>query len=248
MANLLRPIVVIIQARMGSSRLPGKVLRNLVGRSVLAHVIARVSACPLIDRVIVATTSDARDAAVVDEAIACGVDTFRGSENDVLSRYHAAAEMAQAATIVRITSDCPLLDPGVLGRMIEMYVDAARSSAPYDYLTNIGWPRGLDIEICTRAALDRAAAEANKPYEREHVTPFLYQHPEWFHCGEFHSPIDRQSERWTLDTEDDWALIERICAAFPSDAMPDCDAILALLERNPEWRSLNAHVVQKSLC
>lgn len=248
MANLLRPIVAIIQARMGSSRLPGKVLRNLCGRSVLAHVIARVSACPLIDRVVVATTSDPRDAAVVDEAIACDVETFRGSENDVLSRYHAAAEMAQAATIVRITSDCPLLDPVVLGRMIEMYVGPSVASTPYDYLTNTGWPRGLDIEICTRAALDRAAAEAHKPYEREHVTPFLYQHPEWFHCGEFFSPVDRQHERWTLDTEDDWALIERICTAFPSDAMPDCDAIVALLERNPEWRMLNAHVVQKSLC
>lgn len=236
-------VVAIIQARMGSTRLPGKVLRRLGDRSVLAHGIARVQACPLVDSVVVATTTMAADAAIAEEAARLGVSCHRGSEADVLERYHGAARMAQADVIVRVTSDCPLFDPAVLTQMLEAFRTA--EPAP-DYLSNTldrSFPRGLDAEIFTMAALDAAHLAATLPHEREHVTPYLYGHPESFTLRSFRREGASLAHlRWTLDTEEDWQFMAAVFEALPA---PDTAEVLALLEERPELIALNAHVEQK---
>lgn len=244
-------VVAVIQARMGSTRLPGKVLKHLKGRTVLEHVIARVRAAPRIDEVVVATTTSPADDPLMALADAVGVRWLRGSESDVLSRYYQAAQAAGADVIVRITSDCPLLDPEVLNGMVERFLSYQEAEPPVDYLSNTltrTYPRGLDVEVFTWAALVSAHREADKPYEREHVTPYLYQHPERFRLAEALGEQDLSQHRWTLDTPEDWALIERIYAALATeDAIFPTRAVLDFLQANPALMALNAHVEQKKL-
>lgn len=236
-------VVAVIQARMGSTRLPGKVLRRLGDRSVLAHAIARVHACPLVDSVIVATTTLAADTAIAEEAARLGVGCHRGSEADVLERYHEAAQMALADVVVRVTSDCPLFDPEVLTRMLETF---RKADPTPDYLSNTlerSFPRGLDAEIFTRAALDSAHVAATQPHEREHVTPYLYGHPEAFTLHTFKREGESLAHlRWTLDTEEDWEFMTAVFKALPA---PNTAEVLALLEERPGLIALNAHVEQK---
>lgn len=244
-------IVAIIQARMGSSRLPGKVLRPLGDRSVLAHVIARTQACPLIDEVVVATTTEAHDQAIVDEALACGASGFRGSESNVLERYYQAAKQAKADVVVRITSDCPLLDPSLLTRMLEQFKQLEAAGSRVDYYSNTqtrSFPRGLDAEIMTFAALERAYREASKPYEQEHVTPYLYQHPESFTVEQWVGGEDHSALRWTLDTPEDYRLIEAIYQELyrPGEIFTT-ERVLALMAERPDLPQLNAHIQQKGL-
>lgn len=240
--------IAIIQARMGSTRLPGKVLKPLGGRSVLSQVIRRVGACPGLTEVVVATTTHAEDDAIVAESERCGVETFRGDRDDVLSRYYLAAKAHEASLVVRVTSDCPLFDPTLLGAMLAAY---HAGEAP-DYLSNTlerRYPRGLDAEIFTFAALERAHREATKPYEREHVTPHLYQHPERFSVrqyapgGEDHSAL-----RWTLDTPEDFTFLSAVYDVLgPDGASFTTQDVLALLAERPELIALNSHVRQKQL-
>lgn len=243
--------VVIIQARMGSSRLPGKVLRPLGDRSVLAHVIARTQASPLVDEVVVATTTESHDDVIVNEALVYGVRCFRGSEADVLDRYYHAAREALADVVVRVTSDCPLFDPALLTRMLKQFSQVHASGSRLDYFSNTqtrSFPRGLDAEIMTFAALEQAHREALKPYEREHVTPYLYQHPEQFAVGQLVSEVDHSAYRWTLDTLDDYYLIEAVYQELyqPGGIFPT-EKVLDLMLERPELPTLNAHVIQKAL-
>ena len=243
--------VAIIQARMGSTRLPGKVIRVLGDRTVLAHVIGRASEARGVDGVVVATTESVSDQAVVDEAVRAGAGVFRGSELDVLARYQGAATTFGAERIVRITSDCPLLDPDLLGRMLTEFDLAGRSDAPLDYMSNAlerTFPRGLDAEVFTRAALERAFHEASRPYEREHVTPYLYEHPELFRLRAFRGPADHSHYRLTLDTHEDWALLSAIFSELqrPGHRITT-DEVIGLLRRRPELVALNADVWQKVL-
>jgi spore coat polysaccharide biosynthesis protein SpsF len=244
--------VAIIQARAGSTRLPGKVLRELCGRTVLAQVIRRVARCPLLDAVVVATTTGRADDAVEREARAQGAQVFRGSEDDVLARYHGAALEAGADNIVRVTADCPLFDPEVLGRMLEAFFArrAKLGATALLYLSNtLGrrtFPRGLDAEIFTMAALSAAHAAAREPWDREHVTPYFYGHPERFVLESFQQAADCSAHRWTLDTEEDWALIHAIHAALGADGRDfTTREVLAYLAAHPELVALNAHVEQK---
>ncbi len=168
----------ILQARMGSTRLPGKVLMDIAGRTMLARCVERTRLVPGIQEVVVATTEDPRDSAVAEEAARLGVPVFRGSEQDVLDRYHRAAEAFGADPVVRVTSDSPLLDPEVGGIVLKAY----EAEAP-DYASNTvqrTYPLGLNLEAIRSAALNRAWREARRPYERVHVTPYIYQHPELF--------------------------------------------------------------------
>ncbi|MNX53253.1 3-deoxy-manno-octulosonate cytidylyltransferase [compost metagenome] len=240
--------VAIIQARMGSTRLPGKILLPLGDRTVLEHVVARTRACPLIDEVVVATTTSPQDDALVPALAAMGVSCFRGSEEDVLARYYQAAEHFRADVVVRITSDCPLFDPQVLTRMLEAFRGA---EPPCDYLSNTltrTYPRGLDAEMFTFEALARAHAEAREPYEREHVTPFLYFHPDRFALRDFRGEGDASEHRWTLDTDDDYRLIQALYAALyrPGEIFTTEEA-LAHLALHPQLALLNAHVEQKKV-
>jgi len=244
-------VVAIIQARMGSTRLPGKVLRVLGGSTVLAHVVRRTHSTPGIDETVVATTESPRDAAIVEQALRLETSVFRGSEEDVLSRYRHAAERARADAIVRVTSDCPLLDSEVLAAMVARFVELQRSGTPVDYLSNTlerTYPRGLDIEIFTFAALVRADREARSPAEREHVTPYLYRHPEAFRVAQFRGDRDLSAYRWTLDTEEDWELLEGIFRRLdrPGRGIRTSD-VLDLLARDPGLAATNASVIQKAM-
>ena len=244
-------VVAIIQARMGSSRLPGKVLRRLAGRTVLAHVIGRVSAVLGLDCTVVATTCAAADDTVAREAQMNGALVYRGSEQDVLDRYYQAALEQSAGTIVRITSDCPLLDPAVVGAMLQDFKNAASSSQPYDYMSNglrRTFPRGLDAEIFTMDALTCAHRAASAPYEREHVTPYIYEHPDKFRIHSFESGRDLSHLRWTLDTAEDFAMLSRVFAALPSLRQgPTTEQVLDYLDAHPEVARINAGVSQKAL-
>jgi spore coat polysaccharide biosynthesis protein SpsF len=244
-------VVAIIQARMGSTRLPGKVLRLLGGATVLSHVIGRARAVPSIDEVVVATSTDKQDDQVESEARKCGAKVFRGSETDVLSRYYEAARLFNADVVVRITSDCPLLDPVLVNQMISRFHASRRGGRELDYLSNAltrSYPRGLDAEIFTFAALEKAQLAAKDVHEREHVTPYIYRHPESFAIEEFVGDVDLSSHRWTLDTSEDYeflrAVFDMLGAAARSAGM---HAVLELLKKHPELNRINQHVRQKTI-
>lgn len=241
--------VAIIQARMGSTRLPGKIMKTLNGRTVLAHVITRTAACGLINETVVATTENRRDDIVVTEAERYRASSFRGSEDDVLSRYYRAAHAHGAELVVRITSDCPLLSPVLLCAMLEHFSKKIAKGEKIDYLSNTierTYPRGLDVEIFTFAALCRAQREAVKPYEREHVTPYFYLHPQLFAVEQYRGRVDLSAHRWTLDTEEDFMLLTEIYGRL-GHRMFSTDDVLALLAQYPELAQLNAHVEQKKV-
>jgi spore coat polysaccharide biosynthesis protein SpsF len=244
-----RNVVAIIQARMGSSRLPGKVLRHLGGKTVLAQVIERVKAGRGIDAVVVATTTNAADDPIEREALNKGATVFRGDENDVLRRYCHAARQSGADVVVRVTSDCPLIDPGVLSEMLRRFLEAEGRGNQIDYLSNTlerTFPRGLDVEIFTFSALQRADREAAEPSHREHVTPYIWNHPDLFSIVQYTDAADRSGLRWTLDTEEDWLFLSAVFRSLEeAGSAVTTAAVLQLLERHPELKEINAHVVQK---
>ncbi len=235
----------IIQARMGSTRLPGKVLMDLGGATVLGRVVRRLGSAKRLDQIVVATTTARPDDAIVCESARLGTSCFRGSEADVLDRYYQAARHARAGVVVRITSDCPLIEPELVDQTIQAFFEQ-----DVHYASNVrprSFPRGLDAEVFAMAALDRAWREAGAAYQREHVTPYFYEHPELFrlasHCG----PQDYSHYRWTLDTAEDLQLIRTIYARFDNRDDFHWQDVIALMEREPELAQLNAHVIQKAV-
>jgi len=243
--------VAIIQARMGATRLPGKVLKPLCGEPVLAHVVRRVKAASRLDAAVVATTVSPGDDVVAAACPALGAGCFRGSEQDVLSRYYGAAQMAGADIIVRITADCPLYDPMLLDRMLASFVMPDATGSVPDCMSNVierCFPRGLDTEIVTFAALERTHREATQTYEREHVIPYIYQHPDRFRLRSYTEEPNLSEHRWTLDTPEDWELIEAIYHELHrADRLFTTDDVLNLLKKRPELTKINAHVEQKKL-
>jgi spore coat polysaccharide biosynthesis protein SpsF len=237
--------VVIIQARMGSTRLPGKVLLDLGGQTVLSRVVRRTQQSKRTQEILVATTDLAQDAAIVAECDRLHVSCFRGSEQDVLQRYYGAAMSCAADAVVRITSDCPLIDPDVMDETIRVFEDERA-----DYASNVNprrFPRGLDAEVFTVAVLERAWREAREPYQREHVTPYIYNHPETFHIASNIGKDDYSEHRWTLDTPEDLNLMRAIYASFGNAQTFGWRDVLALVESRQDIRELNSQVVQKSL-
>jgi spore coat polysaccharide biosynthesis protein SpsF len=244
-------ICAIVQARMGSSRLPGKVMKSLAGKTVLGQLLVRLARARQLDGVVVATTTSPQDDVICAESQKYNVMHFRGSENDVLSRYHGAALACGAEAVARVTSDCPLFDPSVLDQMLAVFRDANRITVTLDYMSNVErrtYPRGLDAEIFTFAALDRSHKEARIESYREHVTPYMHQHPEWFRIGSFSGDVDLSEYRWTLDTPEDWTLIKTIYDTLSPDGRAFSTAdVLKLLKERPELAKLNAHVEQTKL-
>ncbi|MBU0486137.1 MAG: glycosyltransferase family protein [Proteobacteria bacterium] len=244
-------VVAIIQARMGSTRLPGKVMKSLCGKTVLSHVIARVQACPYVDEVVVATTTVPQDDVIVKESEMAGAKVFRGSEGDVLSRYYEAAKETCADIVVRVTSDCPLFDPQVLSRMITLFLKLNASQPVVDYLGNSlesSFPVGLGAEIFSFVALEKASIEATKEYEREHVTPYIYLNPELFAVRNFANDEDLSFHRWTLDTSEDFELITTIYERLGKDGeLFSTKSILDLFLKEPQLINVNSHVHQKQL-
>ncbi len=237
--------IAIIQARMGSTRLPGKVLMDLGGETTLARVVRRLGRARRIDGIIVATTTAQTDGAIVRECSRLGIPCFRGSEEDVLDRYYQAASLAAAGTVVRITSDCPLIEPALVDQTIGTFFDQRA-----DYASNVfprTYPRGLDTEVFTMSALERAWREASAHYQREHVTPYFCEHPERFHLVAHEGPQDCSHYRWTLDTVEDLQLIRTIFRRFSNRDDFNWHEVIALMEREPELEQLNAQVVQKAV-
>ncbi|HET6327260.1 MAG TPA: glycosyltransferase family protein [Planctomycetaceae bacterium] len=243
----------IIQARMSSTRLPGKVLLDLAGQPMLARVVERAQQARTIDRVIVATTVEPEDEPIVGLCHSRGWAVSRGSRDDVLDRYYQAALSDGADSIVRITSDCPLIDPGVIDQVVAQ-LEAARLTesanvGAIDYASNINpkrtYPRGLDVEVFTFAALSTAWREDREPTGREHVTPFLYRNPERFRIALVESDRpEAASHRWSVDTPEDYELLRRIYEHFRDDDFTWED-VLDLLAEHPQWVDLNRHVEQK---
>lgn len=230
---------------MGSSRLPGKVMLDLGGRPVLERVVNRARRIAGVDEVVVACATLPQDDVLEAACREWGVPVFRGSDDDVLERFRGTAAAFGADACVRITSDCPLLDPGVSGEIVRRFREA---DPPADYASNKipqSFPRGLDTEVFTRAALERAAAQAVEPYQRAHVTIYMYEHPERFRLLSVMSDVGRADWRWTLDTADDLAFLRRVYDRLgPGDGFAWTE-VLELLRREPELMEINRHVVQK---
>ncbi|WP_303673658.1 glycosyltransferase family protein [Vampirovibrio chlorellavorus] len=241
--------VIIVQARMTSTRLPGKVLMPVLGKPLLAYELERLQRCQQADALMVATTINASDDPVVALCQELNVPVFRGSEQDVLSRYHGAAQQIKAETVVRVTADCPLIDPAVVDAVIAHFKAAQKGTqSVLDYASNTlvrSYPRGLDVEVFSRSALEIAHQEAMEPAHREHVTPFFYQNPQRFRLASLEAPKNWGHHRWTVDTPEDFELARRILEAlYPIKPNFACRDVLALLEQHPEWVALNAHIEQ----
>ncbi len=242
--------VVIVQARVGSTRLPRKVLLQLGGQTVLRRVVQRLQRCREIEEVVIATSSHSADDAIVDEGQRCGARVVRGSESDVLARYHHAAKVSGATEIVRVTSDCPLIDPFLIDRLVVQYRQRLALGDTLDYFANTHprtFPRGLDAELFTMEALDIAHREAIERYEREHVTPYFYLYPDRFRRANFAQSVDQSSLRWTLDEPADLLFFEAIFRHSQVGRFMGTDDVLKLLQRHPELARINAQVHQKTL-
>jgi spore coat polysaccharide biosynthesis protein SpsF len=236
--------LIIVQARMTSTRLPGKVLLPLAGVPMLTRLVERLRRVQRADGIVVATTTNASDDAVAALCAQLGVPCHRGSEHDVLSRYADASRLHGADVVVRITSDCPLIDPALIDQVIAAYEEGGS-----DYVSNMlppTWPYGMAVEVFSAAALAQAHAEAAQAAEREHVTPFLYWHPERYRLRNVASPVDLSHHRWTVDTPEDYALVSRLfdhlMLTRPDFTQAD---VLALLDANPDWIAINQHIQQK---
>ena len=230
----------ILQARMGSRRLPGKVLADLGGVPMLVRQIERIRRSRRLDRLVLATSTDAADDPLAEVAADIDLPVYRGAVDDVLDRVRGAAERGGATNVVRLTGDCPLTDPAVIDACIALH-----QSGDHDYTSNVHpptWPDGLDVEVCTRAALEQAWQEAREQAEREHVTPFLHQRPERFCLANLTADQDYSAWRWTVDEPEDLAFVRAVYAALhaqvPDFGMAD---VLDLLHREPELCSINQH-------
>ncbi len=237
--------VAIIQARMASSRLPGKVLELFGGKTALDHCVERTRACPAIDEVIVATTTSPLDDVLADTCRQRGWRWFRGSEHDVLDRYYQAASEIGATEVVRITSDCPLNDPAVVAELIARHhaEHADYSSTSYP---GPSFPLGISAEVVRFDVLERAWHEDDNPAWREHVTPFVYRHPDRFRLVGLGCEADYSHHRWTLDTPEDAILIRTLFDHFGDRPFGWRDA-LAAASAHPEWQAINAAIVQKQV-
>jgi spore coat polysaccharide biosynthesis protein SpsF len=238
-------VVAIIQARMGSTRLPGKVLLDLAGASVLSRVLERVRRADSIDEVVVATTDKPSDNVIAQECLRYQIPVFRGQEEDVLDRYYRAAVSAKADVVVRITSDCPLIDREITDKTVQAFL----AERP-DYASNClvrTYPRGLDTEVMTLRALERAWREATQSYERTHVTPYIHENPRKFKLLSVTGEADHSGHRWTLDTPEDLELIRSVYARLNQRNQFSWRDVLDLLQREPELAELNRSVVQKVL-
>ncbi len=228
---------VIVQARMSSSRLPGKVMMDLAGETVLSHVVRRCRAIAGADAVVVATGDGADDDVIAAAAPRLGAAVYRGSVPDVLARYAGAARMVGAEVVMRVTSDCPLIDPEVCGAVLTL-----REAENADYACNNmppEWPHGLDCEAFPAARLFEAEAQARQPDEREHVTPWLRRHPDLRRASLRGRGLPHY--RLTLDYPEDLAMFRALFALLPgAPALPGIDAVVAVLRAHPEIAALNA--------
>ena len=235
--------VAFVQARMGSTRLPGKVLLNLVGKPVLQHVLERVQAAEMVDEVVVVTTLQAQDLPIVAWCAHNGIRVFCGSEDDVLDRFYQAAKILMPETILRITADCPLIDPDIIDQVVMLF-----RTEKADYANNVEhetYPDGLDVEVFRYTALVRAWKDASLTSEREHVTPYIRNHPEFFVVKVLDHDPSLAGMRWTLDQKEDYSFITRVFEELGSVRF-GINQVLELMARKPELMSLNDSIVRNA--
>jgi spore coat polysaccharide biosynthesis protein SpsF len=231
-------ILAVIQARVGSSRLPGKVLMPIMGKSMLERQLERVNLCRRIDGIVVATSDGPEDEEIVAVCDDAGVEIFRGDLHDVLDRFYRAAKKYAPDHVVRLTGDCPLIDPALIDRLIDFYL-----SEPCDYASNCEaptMPDGLDAEVMSFEALERAWQEATASSEREHVTPYIRSHPEKFktRCYQYHKDLSHM--RWTVDEPQDLEFVRQVYQRlYPSKPDFSFQDVLELLEDEPALCRIN---------
>jgi len=237
--------VAIIQARMGSERLPGKVLLDIAGQSMLERVVRRTQRTRTIDRFVVATTTNQADDRVAEAAERLGVHVTRGSEEDVLDRFCQAAAEVDAGVCVRVSADSPLVDPEVCEAALEAFRAA---DPPVDYASNKlnpTFPLGLDVEVFSREALNRASRDATATFQRSHVTAYIYQNPGVFRLLPVTTDRDLHAWRWTVDTPEDLAFARRIFERLGPGNDFGWEDVVALIEREPALAQINAHLRPK---
>ncbi|HEY6033914.1 MAG TPA: glycosyltransferase family protein [Kofleriaceae bacterium] len=236
--------VAIVQARLGSSRLPGKVLQDLAGDTMLARVVARLRAARTIDDIVIATTLSESDDPVVLEAARLGVHAWRGPEHDVLTRYVGAARKYGAGAVVRVTSDCPLLDPDTVDRVV-----MSLRAAAVDYSSNTHvrtYPRGLDVEAFYLETLERIFRSATSSAAKEHVTAYVMEKPNEFAIHQVTADTDDSDLRWTVDTAEDLALVRTMYSELGLAAIRPYREVVAAVRARPELAAINAHITQKN--
>lgn len=238
-------IVAVIQARTGSSRLPKKILLTALGRPLLALMLERVRAAQQLDEIVVATTSLPVDEPIRELARQLDVACVSGHPLDLLDRHWQAAQAGEADAVVKIPSDCPLIDPRVIDEVVGLY---RRGAGGYDFVSNLHpatWPDGNDVEVVARRVLEEAHREAQRGYEREHTTPFVWDHPERYRLANvcWKTGLDLSaSHRLTLDYPEDFLLIARVFEALhrPEQAPFSVEEIVAYLDAHPDVAALNA--------
>ena len=236
-------VVGIIQARMNSKRLPGKILKKVCGKSLLELLTERLRCCKNMDEIVVATTVDSNDDKVEELAGKIGIKCFRGSENDVLDRFYQAATIYRADHIVRITGDCPLIDPGITNRVIDCYLKGLSGGEPYDYVSNTlrpTFPDGLDVEVFSFKMLKKLHHVSNKAYQREHVCTYMAEHPEEFRVKNVSQDDDLSHLRWTVDNAEDFELIKAIFEGlYRKNTIFSMRDILKFLNKHPSLSEIN---------
>lgn len=240
-----KKVVAIIEARMTSSRLPGKHLLEANGKPMLMHLIDRLKQVTLIDQIVIATTTNATDEPLVELANEAGVGVFRGSEADVMGRVVGAGEAFSADVVCEVTGDCPIIDPVLVSQVIETYLinDA-------DYVNNgrYGVPGGMNAQVFSWLALKRSYEMTGESLDREHVTLHIKRHPELFRAIYL---VAAKHNRWpelelTLDEQDDYILIKRIIEHFGNDnQFFSCADVINLMQEKPDWLKINAAVQRK---
>jgi len=235
--------LAIVQARNGASRLPGKVLLKILDKTILEYGIERIKRARSIEGLVIATTVNKNDLSIVELASSKGVGVYRGSEDDVLDRYYQAARSFKADHIVRITADCPLIDPGVIDAVIQRYRESKA-----DYCANTlkeTFPDGQDVEVFSFNALKIAWQNARLASEREHVTPYIRKHTEQFKLASFENPTDLSAKRWTLDEEKDFIVIKNILEAlYPKNPLFTMDDVLKYLSENSDIEKINSGIAR----
>jgi len=224
---------------MDSTRLPNKVLKDIVGKPLILHVIERTRLAKSLQGIVLATTTRAVDTPLVELVQAQGIPVYRGECDDVLDRYYQAATQYHADVIVRITGDCPLVDPHIIDRVVQVFIEHR-----YDYVTNTlqpTYPDGLDVEVFSYDTLVKAWKEAILPSEREHVTAYIRNHPERFTQYDVKNPVDLSTHRWTVDNSEDLEFVREIYKRlYPKEKIFYMEDILTLLQKHPELQEINA--------
>lgn len=237
-------IVAIIQARMGSTRLPGKVMREIRDRPMIDWVVGRASRISEVHETVVATSVLEQEKPLVEHLKARDVPIVRGPEEDVLARFVQASKVQDAEAIVRLTADCPLLMPEVSGKVVRAF-----KRRECDYASNTierTYPRGLDTEVLSAQALQETAREATTSADREHVTRYVPKRPEQFRLCSVTSDTDRSDLRWTVDEEADLKFVRWVYEALGAQAIDaSYEDVLTVLKKQPEWTDINRQVEQK---